>query len=241
MDCDVKAAIRLLRALEDPIRLAITRRLMAGAANVSELVELTGASQSKVSNHLALLRGAGVVAGERLGRRVTYTLANAEIAGVVEAIESACAAPLRRLEPIPDIALARCCYDHLAGKLGVALFRALVERKAIRAVTPSPGAPKVRSALGDVELGTQARAVFASLELDIDEVSAEPRRFAAACNDWTESLPHLGGALGAALQRRFLRLGWLRRRSGTRTLRITPIGRSAFSRHFAIDLRTCEP
>jgi DNA-binding transcriptional ArsR family regulator len=236
MHPEVNAVLRLVSALNDPLRLAIVRYLMGGPAGVSELIGVTGAAQSKVSNHLAILRESRVVVSERLGRRIQYSLATPAIASVVEALESAGGHQPEPAGEVPEIALARTCYDHIAGRLGVAIFGSLVQRRALFDVIAKPRAAKVRSALGEVRLGPAARTVFDSLNLDLDEVEAEKRQFAAACNDWTESQPHLGGALGAALQRRLLARGWVQRRGGSRSLRITPAGRIGFLEEFAIDV-----
>jgi DNA-binding transcriptional ArsR family regulator len=232
MASEVNRALRLVAALNDPIRLAVVRHLMGGPANVSELVAHTRASQSKVSNHLALLRDAEVVVDNRLGRYVAYELADPALAAVIEAIE---AATDGQAKPPADIALARSCYDHVAGRLGVAIFRSLVTCRALRNVPARPSAAKVRSSLGDVILGDRAASVFGALDIDLQAVSTERRRFATACNDWTESQPHLGGALGAALQMRLLRLHWLQRRGGTRALRVTGDGRDGLRERFGID------
>jgi len=237
----VNPAVRLAGALADPLRFTVVHRLMAGPATVSELVALTGATQPKVSNHLALLRAAGIVGTARSGRHVAYALADPAVAAVVEALEDAAGAGPEVGRATPEIALARSCYDHVAGRLGVALFRTLVERRALRDVAAQPRARKVRSGLGEVALGERAHDVFGALAIDLDAVAAQRRQFATACNDWTESRPHLGGALGAALQRRFLRANWLQRRGGTRALRITRVGREALRDRFAIDVDALAP
>jgi len=229
------ASLRILSALADPTRYAVMQRLMAGPTTVSELVAVTGATQSNVSNHLALLRDAGLVTNARRGRQVAYALADHGVAGVIEALERASGSGAGA-RAVPEIALARSCYDHLAGKLGVALFRALVARHAIRDVATAPVARKRRAALGDVALAPQARAVFGALDVDVDAVSATRRQFASACSDWTESQPHLGGALGAALQDRMLRAKWVARRPGTRALRVTREGARALRERFGIDV-----
>lgn len=56
-------------------------------------------------------------------------------------------------------------------------------------------------------------------------VRVEPQGFARACLDWTESRPHLAGALGAAALAAFLEQGWVRRRPDDRALVVTPHGR----------------
>ena len=73
------AAARLFRVLGDPTRLAILGLLLDGPRNVSELVEATGAPQSRVSNHLACLRWCRIVEDEREGRQVTYRLSDGRV------------------------------------------------------------------------------------------------------------------------------------------------------------------
>ena len=60
--------VDLAQALADPLRLTILERLMDGPTAVSELVLLTRQAQSKVSNHLAVLRDRGLVNATRVGR-----------------------------------------------------------------------------------------------------------------------------------------------------------------------------
>jgi hypothetical protein len=136
---------------------------------------------------------------------------------------------------VPKIAIARTCYDHLAGRLGVALFCSLVSSRAILDVNATTGKRKVRSGLGEVRLGSRAHSVFESLGIDLDETAAERRQFATACSDWTELQPHLGGALGAALQSKLLRQKWILRRAGTRAIHVTALGWEQLAQHFAID------
>jgi DNA-binding transcriptional ArsR family regulator len=235
MSTTVNPALRIIRALDEPLRFAVARHLMAGPATVSELGAVTGAAQANLSNHLAVLRDAGVVEARRQGRYVVYALAGHRIAAAIEALEATAGETPATLRPVPELTLARRCYDHLAGRLGVALFAALVKQRAIQPVAAT-GAPKVRSGLGAVRLGSKAGAVFAELQIDLDDVAALRRQFATACSDWTESAPHLGGALGAALSDAMLREGWLQRRSGTRALRITPTGTRELAHRFAIDV-----
>jgi DNA-binding transcriptional ArsR family regulator len=232
----VNRPLRIVAALSDPIRYAVVQHLMSGPATVSELVALTAASQSKVSNHLALLRGAGLVETARNGRYVAYELADPAVAAVIEALERASGSAEAVVRKAPEIAVARSCYDHVAGRLGVALFRSLVARRAIRGLRAAAALRKVRSGLGEVRLGREAEAVFGALTIDLDEAATKRRQFATACSDWTESQPHLGGALGAALQQQLLRENWIQRRGGTRALRITRAGREAFRNRFGIDV-----
>jgi ArsR family transcriptional regulator len=95
---DAEAMARILRILANPDRLRMLCRMgmaeMAGIEEptVTELVRLTGLSQSRVSQHLALLREAGVVAPRRLGQAVRYRLLDPEVRRVMEALCHLCEA-----------------------------------------------------------------------------------------------------------------------------------------------------
>jgi DNA-binding transcriptional ArsR family regulator len=68
-----------LKTLASPRRLAILHALAGGPLEVGRLAEAIGASQPNVSQHLAVLRGAGIVEAEREGREVRYRLADADV------------------------------------------------------------------------------------------------------------------------------------------------------------------
>src|SRR5690242_1997682 len=119
---------------------------MGDPSSVSELMTLVGAEQSRLSNHLAVLRARGLVRSTRQGRHVLYELHDGAVARLVESLSQIGAAPARTMKSAP-VARARTCYDHLAGRLGVAVFKALVARGALRTPGDIPG---------DVELGPRA-------------------------------------------------------------------------------------
>lgn len=78
-----QAAGELLRALAAPLRIAVVTELAAGPRCVHELVDATGAPQPLVSQHLRVLKGAGVVRGQRRGREIAYSLADEHVAHIV--------------------------------------------------------------------------------------------------------------------------------------------------------------
>ncbi len=78
-----EAACELLRALSAPIRVAIVAELGDGERCVHELVDTLGAPQPLVSQHLRVLRGAGVVRGNRRGREIAYALVDEHVAHIV--------------------------------------------------------------------------------------------------------------------------------------------------------------
>ena len=219
--------VGLAQALADPLRLSILQQLMEAPATVSELISLTGETQSKVSNHLALLRERNLVCATRDRRQVIYSLRDASVGQLVESLSLVAGMVPTRLWKSPQLITARTCYDHLAGRYGVLLFDALVQQQAITTTA---------SRRGDIELGPRGEEVFGKLGLDLGAVRRERRRFAFACPDWTERRPHLGGALGAALWAQLVECGWLARQQGTRATIVTEEGKQQFQKHFGIQV-----
>jgi DNA-binding transcriptional ArsR family regulator len=216
----------LAQALADPVRLAMLQQLMGGPATVSELQSLTGASQSNVSNHLALLRERGLVRASREGRQIIYTLRDASVGHLVESLTVVAGMVPAKLWKSPQLVAARTCYDHLAGRYGVAVFDALVAAKAIKE-------PEAMHA--DVELGARGEEVFGRLGLDLSALRRERRRFAFACPDWTERRPHLGGSLGAALWAACVERGWLTKQQGTRAIIVTELGKQGLREELGVE------
>ncbi|MCV7433184.1 ArsR/SmtB family transcription factor [Mycolicibacterium bacteremicum] len=75
----------LLRALAAPLRIAIVLQLRESRRCVHELVDALDVPQPLVSQHLRILKSAGVVAGERSGREVMYRLVDHHLAEIVVA------------------------------------------------------------------------------------------------------------------------------------------------------------
>lgn len=218
--------VMLAQALADPLRLAILQHLMAGPATVSELQSLTGATQSNVSNHLALLRERSLVRATREGRHIVYTVRDASVGHLVESLTLVAGMVPAKLWKSPQLIAARTCYDHLAGRYGVALFDALLALEAIE--EPGTG--------NEVTLGARGEAVFGTLGLDLSALRRERRRFALACSDWTERRPHLGGSLGAALWSACVERGWVVKQQGTRAIIVTDLGKQQLREQFGVQV-----
>jgi DNA-binding transcriptional ArsR family regulator len=77
------AAGELLRALSAPVRIAIVLQLRDHERCVHELVEALGVTQPLISQHLRVLKSAGVVDGERHGREVVYRLVDEHLSHIV--------------------------------------------------------------------------------------------------------------------------------------------------------------
>jgi DNA-binding transcriptional ArsR family regulator len=211
----------------DPARAGMLHALMDGRAlTASELAQVAGVTPQTASGHLARMATAGLVKVEKQGRHRYHRLASPAVARMMESIMQV-ASGLDAMRPAPvtgprDAALraARTCYDHLAGRLGVALADGLV-------------------AGGHVELADDAGlvtegglALLGRLGIDVASLSAargkRARILCRPCLDWSERRPHLAGAVGAALCARSFEEGWIRRIAGTRAVAVTPKGQRLF-------------
>ena len=194
--------VEFLKALAHPLRLRVVDRLgHRGPAPVSQLAVELDATLPELSNALRQLRDAGIVVAERDGRQMVYALADDRLPALLDKLVPASPVPAR-------VSPSRTCYDHLAGPLGVALYRDLVARGAL---VPAPDGT---IGLGDPE---PLRA------LGVGAVEPGRRRLAFECLDATEGVPHLAGALGDALAGACFDRGLVQRPSG-REVRLTERG-----------------
>jgi len=78
----------IFKALSHPARLAIVCGLMKGdGCNVSKIVEKLGLSQPNTSQHLSILKNAGIIEGYRNGAEICYKLINEKIRDVINSLE----------------------------------------------------------------------------------------------------------------------------------------------------------
>lgn len=207
----------------DPARAGMLQALMDGRAlTASELAQVAGIAPQTASGHLARMTAAGLLTVEKQGRHRYHRLATSGVAQMLESIMQVAAelrpAPRRVVVGPRDVALrkARTCYDHLAGRLGVAVLDAMTERHLV----------ETRRGVALTEAGLQW---LHGLGVDVEQLEASRRPLARACLDWTERRPHLAGAAGAALCARLLDTGWVERTSG-RAVRVTDTGSRALRR-----------
>lgn len=226
-EVDVSQAARLIG---DPARAAMLDALVAGRALAAgELARAAGVKPATASEHLARLREGGLVNVESAGRHRYYRLASPDVARALEALSSIsppkAVNSLRQARANSALLLARTCYDHLAGWVGVSVYRSLVGRGAF--IVTSDGLDV--TATGD--------HVMTEFGIDVIAARAKRRQFARPCLDFTERTPHLAGAMGAALNARISELGWVVRRSRDgRGLRVTDEGRAGLADAFGVDV-----
>ena len=217
----------MARLLADGTRATFCLALLDGRAwTPTELAKHAGVAPSTATEHLNAMVTGGLLAEERQGRHRYVRLADQQVAELIETM--AAAAPVRSAPPPRTLsadsrrralAHARTCYDHLAGRVGVAIADAMTERALVdweHGLRLTPGGERWLA------------------ELAIDVPAAAKRPGLRPCLDWTERRPHLAGAVGAALCGHALDKGWIRRVGSTRAVLVTPAGREAF--HGALGL-----
>lgn len=96
----------LCKALADPKRLLIIQALRDNPITVGELADELGLSQSNVSQHLAILRDRGVVAAERVGNNVYYSLTNRKILQAIDILREVMAEQLAGQSKLHEAALS---------------------------------------------------------------------------------------------------------------------------------------
>lgn len=213
----------LAALIADRTRAAFLLALLGGAPlPASVLAERAGVSRSLASGHLRRLAEGGLVRVEPRGRQRLYRLAGEPIAGALEAL-LVLAPPtrlrgLRQAVEAEQMRAARLCFDHLGGRLGVAVADALRDS----AIVVAEG--------DDLHLASGADLSRLGLGLSLRSLrrAGAARPAARGCRDWSERpRVHLAGALGAALTARMLARRWLVLREGTRIVRVTPRGLDA--------------
>ncbi len=212
----------------DTARATMLAALMGGQAlTASELASLAHIARPTASGHLDKLVRARLLSVTQKRRNRYYRIASPLVARMLESIKVVAALETPgRYQPraAQDDALrfARTCYDHLAGRLGVALADALVTKKFV-VLSEEGGALTARGRTFLTQFGAALLARPGSR-----------RVFCRACLDWSERRYHVAGLVGAEILRRCIELGWLARTRGSRTLRLTPAGRRGLRETFGI-------
>jgi DNA-binding transcriptional ArsR family regulator len=214
----------------DPARANILETLLDGRAfTATELAFAARVSAPTTSAHLAKLTEARLISVVKQGRHRYYRLASPLVARMLEGIMvmAAMEAPPRYRPRTPRdeaLLLARTCFDHLAGRLGVAIADSLVSQSRL---TLSDDAG---------ELTPDGAAFLRDFGLDLAGAARHDRRvFCRPCLDWTERRRHLAGALGAMMTRRCFELGWIERRRDSRAVAVTLRGGEGFRDVFGFD------
>jgi DNA-binding transcriptional ArsR family regulator len=195
--------------LADPSRAAMLLALMDGRSRTAKKLALdAGVTPQCASSHLRKLVAARMLVSQARGRSKHFSLAGSDVAQAVEGLSGLTARPVPAAAR--DLRFARCCYDHLAGRLGVAVTERLLR----------PG-----------------NTILRDLAIDVAQLGSARRPLFRCCVDWTEQRPHVAGAAGAALLDHYRREGWLSTVGNSRKLEVTRRGAEMFVRLVGIDER----
>ena len=216
----------------EPARAAMLLQLMDGRMlTATELARAGNVSAQTASRHLAQMVAAGLMCVEQRGRHRYHRLASGEVARILEGLmRIAGDPPVHRavvVGPRDDaMRMARMCYDHIAGRLGLAIAESLLVAQAIEfdgdGGQVTGRAPQVLQQWG-LTLEPEPHA------------SRQLRPYCRPCLDWSERKAHLAGRLGAMICTHCLERGWLTRAAGGRTLVISPEGARTFRERLGLD------
>ncbi|HZD98252.1 MAG TPA: winged helix-turn-helix domain-containing protein [Micromonosporaceae bacterium] len=223
-----EAMANLARLLADDTRATFCLALLDGRAwTVTELARHAGVAASTASEHTSRLIAGGLLAEERQGRHRYVRIATPDVANLIETITSAAGRQRSAVSSLTGatrrqaLTRARTCYDHLAGRLGVAISDAMTDHGLVSwdhglAVTPA------------------GEEWLAGLGVSVGVRPPTRRPVLRSCLDWTERRPHLGGSLAAALCRHAFEASWIGRVGAGRAVTVTEVGREALGRHLGI-------
>ncbi|MEW2131672.1 winged helix-turn-helix domain-containing protein [Streptomyces sp. NPDC005435] len=238
---------RAAALIADPSRARMLKALGDGRALPAGLLAAeAGVSAATASAHLGKLVAAGLVRVESAGRCRYYRLAGPDISLALEAL--AVIAPplpvtsLRESSTAGALRRSRTCYDHLAGRLGVALLDSLLQGGLLAGHdgTHRPAEAVRDGAAGyghdaDYRLTETGRRALGRFGVDLTRLPARrpPIRY---CVDWSEQRHHLAGAVGAALTARLFALRWLRYGASPRVVHVTETGADGLAGTFGVRL-----
>jgi DNA-binding transcriptional ArsR family regulator len=215
-----RSRARMLMALADGRALPAT--VLAAEA---------GVAASAASGHLARLVDAGLLAVTVQGRHRYYRLAGPHVGDLIEALARVAPAPpvrsLREDTRAHALRHARTCYDHLAGRLGVAVMRALIDDGAIaggdgRHHPDGDGRDRLSARGHDVDYRLTDRGAERLATLGVTATAGAALEY---CVDWSEQAHHLSGRVGRDLTRSLLDRDWIRRAGRGRAVHLTDLGR----------------
>ncbi len=206
-----------------PARLQILLALAGGhALPAGELASCADVTASTASEHLVRLEHAGLLTVVRQGRHRYYRIASSEVAAMLETmLVVASAAPRAQSKIDPALRQGRTCYNHLAGRLGVAICDAMVRTQMILIETDVA----YITAFGLARLHT--------LGIDVTRLRKHPH--CRTCIDWSERRNHLAGTVGSEILKRCVELRWITRCLDRRAVRLTAAGKKGLQSAFGVE------
>lgn len=219
--------IKAATLIGDPTRASIMWTLLDGRAfTATELAISANTSPQNISMHLGKLLEANLLCVEKQGRHKYYRFSNKEVAYVIESMANLIPKPefasKKQPENYPPIKYCRTCYDHLAGKIGVALADSLLEQKIITKNNNT------------FEISAEGEKWFSNFGINLEEAQKQKRIFLKPCLDWSERRNHIAGSVGTLLLNKMLEEDWIRRTQNSRAIIVTGKGENELFKYFKI-------
>jgi DNA-binding transcriptional ArsR family regulator len=205
------------KLMADSSRAAMLEALLGlDGLPASELARKANVSLQTASGHLAKLVEGNLVGVEKHGRHRYFRIASPDVAHAIETLTVISPSPninsLKDFSRAEKVRMARTCYDHLAGKLGVSLTEAFIQKGLL-----------IEGEV-DFHVTDMGEKFFRDFEIDLAALRNKRRYFARKCLDWSERRYHLAGSLGNAVLVRLLDLGWIEKLPD-RAIKVTKTGR----------------
>lgn len=221
-DTDIASFASLLA---DPTRISILTAFNDGRAfPANELARRANVAPSTASTHLTKLVENGLISVEKQGRHRYFRLSNPAIMLIIE--ELAAFAPAKVVRTLHEaeagdaVRRARTCYNHVAGKLGVELTQAFLEKHFLIVIEDG------------YKLSQEGKHWFH--DFGIAEKLLKKELFVPRHIDWSERRYHFAGALGAAFTKRLFEVAWIKRIPGGRAVSVTETGCQELLQTFAL-------
>jgi DNA-binding transcriptional ArsR family regulator len=219
--------VEIANLIGDPSRLAMLLSLLGGKAlPAGDLAHSARISPQTASSHLAKMVEGGLLLHESSGRHKYFRLASREVGHALESLlaiaPSKSVRSLRESNELKKLRHARTCYDHLAGKIGVALTDQLLEMKFLE------------KSGNDFVLSVEGKERLRNFGVEVDPDPRKRRHYARQCLDWSERRYHIAGSLGAALTKRLFELKWIERLPNGRAVRVTNTGIQGLAVEFGL-------
>ncbi|WP_115753184.1 ArsR/SmtB family transcription factor [Listeria kieliensis] len=213
--------------LTHPTRMAVLIALSDGnSLPAGELAQIAHVSPQTMSEHLTKLVKAEMLIKHKSGKHRYYRIANSRVVEVVEAIANL--TPAIETSSLKDsidkqaLSLARTCYGHVAGKLGIQLTEALITLEYIQDLGNSGKLTnKGFQWCQNFGLVLSKKSVQESIPYHVD---------------WTERKFHIAGPFALKLTKRLFELGWIKNGTTRRSIVVTQIGKEKLEQEFNISL-----
>jgi len=231
-DTDMLSTVAAL--LGEPARTRILTALLTGRAmTAKELAYFGRVTAATASGHLSRLVAGHLLVMEKQGRCHYYRLSSGEVARAIEGLMTVATMPSNGWPPHqrvePALREARLCYDHMAGRLGVAVCDMLLSSHHVVLVD------------GGGEVTPTGERFLSELGVDLPKARGAKRHYCRGCIDWTERRHHISGAVGAALAEAFLAGRLVARIPDSRALAVTPLGRKTLAAMGVVEYGAAAP